>query len=346
MQYRDCFKLILCPNPSPDCYLLKCEECPGIDVLQKLLETLLDENAVDDIAYKYWISNPRCSLETLTKSSAKFVDTFCDHIVNLLPHDFIAKEQSAFMNLTKESLQDNEFLAICDFAENYAFVIQNAAPGFHWNNNQATIFPVVIYYKQNSELTHRSLVIISDGNNHDAIAVNVYLKIITDFVKELFLNAAKIYYFSDGAPQQFKNFKNFVNIYYHKQDFKLDAEWHYFATAHGKGPCDGIGGTVKRIAARVSLQRPIDKQITEAQELFEWASKPSSLPNIAVKFSPEQHYLDAKEKLNLRYNTAKSITGTQKFHSIIPMDNGNIRAKEYSSSNNDRICKIFKRIHK
>lgn len=43
----------------------------------------------------------------------------------------------------------------------------------------------------------------------------------------------------------------------------------------------------------MSLQRPIDKQITTAQELFEWASKPSSLPNIAVKFSSKQHYLDA-----------------------------------------------------
>ncbi|XP_018374535.1 PREDICTED: uncharacterized protein LOC108768312, partial [Trachymyrmex cornetzi] len=137
-----------------------------------------------------------------------------------------------------------------------------------------------MYYKQNSELKHRSLVIISDGNNHDAIAVHVYLKIINDFLKESFSNATKIVYFSDGAPQQFKNFKNFVNIYYHKKDFNLDAEWHYFATAHGKGPCDGIGGTVKRIAARVSLQRPIHEQITTAHELFEWASKPSSLPNI------------------------------------------------------------------
>jgi len=32
------------------------------------------------------------------------------------------------------------------------------------------------------------------------------------------------------------------------------AEWHFYATAHGKGVCDGLVGTVKRLAAKASLQ--------------------------------------------------------------------------------------------
>lgn len=346
MHYTNCFDIILCTNPSSDCYLSKCNNCPKIDVLQNVLETIFDENNLENITYKYWVSSPRCSLETIIKSSAEFVEIFCDHIKNLLPHDFIAKEQSAFMKKTKESLQDNEVLAVCDFAENYAFIIQDAVPGFHWNNDQATIFPTVIYFKKNNELTHRSLVIISDNNNHDSVAVYVYLKIVIDFIKELVPNAAKVFYFSDGAPQQFKNYKNFVNIYYHKEDFDLETEWHFFATAHGKGPCDGVGGTVKRKAARASLQRPIDKQIITVKELCDWALEPTSLPNIDVKFSPEKDYVNAKEKLNLRYITAKTITGTQKFHTIIPKQDENILCKEYSSSQNSRLCKIFKRTRK
>ena len=39
-------------------------------------------------------------------------------------------------------------------------------------------------------------------------------------------------------------------------------------TSHGKSPCDGIGGTVKRLVARASLQRPYDKQLLPAQEVF------------------------------------------------------------------------------
>ena len=37
-------------------------------------------------------------------------------------------------------------------------------------------------------------------------------------------------------------------------------EWVFFATTHGKSPCDGIDGTVKRVICQGSL-----KQITTGQ---------------------------------------------------------------------------------
>ena len=46
-----------------------------------------------------------------------------------------------------------------------------------------------------------------------------------------------------------------------KTDFGIDALWSFFATSHGKSPCDGIGGTVKRTIARASLQRPLNDQL-------------------------------------------------------------------------------------
>ena len=32
---------------------------------------------------------------------------------------------------------------ILDFAENYNFIVQDAAQGFRWNNNQATLHPLL-----------------------------------------------------------------------------------------------------------------------------------------------------------------------------------------------------------
>jgi hypothetical protein len=69
----------------------------------------------------------------------------------------------------------------------------------------------------------------------------------------------KILYFSDGCAGQYKNCKNFINLCHHKEDFGIEAEWNFFATSHGKGPCDGVGGTVKRLAAKASLQRCAEK---------------------------------------------------------------------------------------
>ena len=49
------------------------------------------------------------------------------------------------------------------------------------------------------------------------------------------------------------------------------AEWHYVATSHGKGLCNGVGGTVKHLATHASLQRSYDNQLydTTSVEFFD-----------------------------------------------------------------------------
>ena len=47
----------------------------------------------------------------------------------------------------------------------------------------------------------------------------------------------------------------------------------FFATSHGKSPCDGLGGTTKRLVARASLQSPEYYQFLTPLDLFEWSDK-------------------------------------------------------------------------
>ena len=48
----------------------------------------------------------------------------------------------------------------------------------------------------------------------------------------------------------------------------------FFVASHGKGlNCDGVGGAVKRLATRASLQRPYDHQIMTPRQLYEWTSE-------------------------------------------------------------------------
>lgn len=96
----------------------------------------------------------------------------------------------------------------------------------------------------------------------------------------------KILYFSDGCSGQYKNRKNLFNLCQHKKEFGIDAEWIFFATSHGKSSCDGIGGTVKRVTARASLQRPREKHILTPKDMFEFCSTTSRLSNIHFFFIP------------------------------------------------------------
>ena len=81
----------------------------------------------------------------------------------------------------------------------------------------------------------------------------------------------KIHYFSDGSCAQYKNYTNFANLIFHAQDLGITAEWNFFATSHGKNSCDRVEGTVKHLATRASLQRPLENQILTPYQLFEFA---------------------------------------------------------------------------
>jgi hypothetical protein len=53
-----------------------------------------------------------------------------------------------FLKDLKCDLQSAGFVVLCNFAENYSFVFQDGAQGFHWNSAQAAIHPFVIYFKK------------------------------------------------------------------------------------------------------------------------------------------------------------------------------------------------------
>ena len=109
--------------------------------------------------------------------------------------------------------------------------------------------------------------VISDCLRHDTTTVHAFISNVLAHLKKELPNIKKVIYFSDGAPSQYKNYKNFSNVCNHENDHGLKVEWHFFATSHRKSPCDGI---VKRLVARASLQATVDHHILTAREMFKW----------------------------------------------------------------------------
>ena len=96
--------------------------------------------------------------------------------------------------------------------------------------------PIVLYFKIDGdiELQKHSICFISDDMEHDTAFVYETQKHVTNYIKDNLPLVSKIYYFSDGCGGQYKNYKNFLNLCNHKNDFGLVAEWIFFATSHGK----------------------------------------------------------------------------------------------------------------
>ena len=125
--YDHCFTQIICNPPSPSCYLGDCSSCSGIDQFKEQFMNAMDDNLIDIITYKEWVSVDRSTLETFVKPVEEIVECFCDRLEALLPHSFIAKQHSSFQLELKGSLMPGEFLVLADFSENYSFVQQDAA---------------------------------------------------------------------------------------------------------------------------------------------------------------------------------------------------------------------------
>ena len=119
-------------------------------------------------------------------------------------------------------------------------------------------------------------------NNPNVFSMTQLLSISSrrlHYLKSIGLFAPKIYHFSNGAASQYKNQKNFINLCHHKDDFGILAEWHFSATSHGKGACDRVGGTVKRLAASVVFR---GQQIMTSHQLFEWET--DNIPGVVFGY--------------------------------------------------------------
>ena len=144
-----------------------------------------------------------------------------------------------------EELSQNEVIVQVDFAENHIFLVQDEVQSYHWNSKQCILYLVVIYYKHVNQVVEQSLCIISDDLTHVSFVYKVMSESINIIKQKVNPEIEKVHYFSDGCDGQYKNKKLFLNLCPHEMDFNVDCVWNFFATSHGKSPCDGNGGTVK-----------------------------------------------------------------------------------------------------
>jgi hypothetical protein len=141
--------------------------------------------------------------------------------------------------------------------------------------------------------------------------------------------------------------EKFTKYYMHNEDFGVPAEWHFVATSHGKSACDGVGGTLKRLAEKASLQQPYNDQIMTPHQLYERAK--SSIHNLNFDFVTENEYKEEECLLSSRFATAETVRGTQQLHVFMPVKKRVFNTKMYSFSPNyteNHVISVLKDIIK
>jgi hypothetical protein len=113
---------------------------------------------------------------------------------------------------------------------------------------------------------------------------------------------------SDSPTSQYWNRVVFYAVAQHKVKYGVPATWLYSESGHGKGACDGIGGTIKRMAnSAVKTRKAV---IQNAKDFHAWASHTES--EITPLFVSHEYCAEVGN--SLKGLTMKSIKGTLLTH--------------------------------
>ena len=260
------------------------------------------------------MSVDRSTLDTITKSVDDYIDSFCDQIKHLIPHSFIAKQQSLFQTDAMSSLLLQQLVVIGDFSENYTFVLQDAAQGFHWNISQATIIHL-LHTTENQESWNMSVILLYLIVCIMTQLLCIYFRTIWyNPFKKNFQNSTK-YLIFQMDPQLSTEIEKPYESFLSQRRRWVQAEFHFYATSCGKGPCDGISGTVKHLATKASLQRACHSQIMTPRQLFDWAvekQKGYTLNTAHQMTTDKKRSQKTKNKQNYTWYTETSLLYSSK----------------------------------
>ena len=107
--------------------------------------------------------------------------------------------------------------------------------------------------------------------------------------------------------------RTFLTSVNHEHDFDVSCLWIFFATSHEKSPCDCIGGTLKRLAARNSPQQPMKNQ----NDFFNFCN--DTITSVTSSFLSHEQIEQCRVTMKDCYEIAKMVSDTRSFHHFMPL---------------------------
>ena len=152
------------------------------------------------------------------------------------------------MRKLRENLPDTDVLIWMHFAENFGCSSVEEVQSAYWKAQMVSLHTMVVYFPKIHDKPIQSYVAISESLSHNAAAVYAILTKLVPQVKAEFPQLSQIHYLTDSPSSQYRNKSIFQVVCEHEQEFGVRARWNYLESGHGKGPCDGLGASVKRAA--------------------------------------------------------------------------------------------------
>ena len=196
---------------------------------------------------------------------------------------------------------DNESLLQVDFSVNYTCVFQDEVQSAHWQHAQISLFTAALWY----EGTLHPIVLTSDNLTHSKGAMVAYIDRLLEEIPE---TVKKVSIWSDCPASWFM----VAALKPLQEKNSIEITWNFFATSHGKGPVDGIGGAVKHVVWNSVRSR---KNIVNNASIFTKADSASHVKVIEVK-PCEIDEINKALGIEQMFNQAGQIQGIARVHYV------------------------------
>ena len=275
-------KLIICDGDIEDCHYGRCSACGNFQKYHNVIEDLIDDTSLgEEIKYSQWIKDETKTVvrENVSSTLKEAIGKLENKLPQFLKHVYIKRQQETFFFELKAHLPTNTLLIHFDFSENYSFFYQDEIQSAHWVSKSCTLYTALAYFIYKDEKRTVPIVVVSNYMQHDKYAVAVFNEKIIEKIQCDYpdFKISRLIYQSDGTGQHFKQKYSICIAMFQPFD---NVEWHFSATSHGKGPIDGLGGTMKRRIKEATLSRKIDPH--SAEEFFHCAQE--ICPNVTLLY--------------------------------------------------------------
>ena len=239
-----------CNKSHRSCSYGECVSCPTYE------SSILDH--CDEIQYFQWVTGEggrrfpeKVPIVSTGEETKKVLD---DQIAKIKVHSYLMHTQYKKYQDLKDNLKSNVIIVHVDFSENYDNKQQHAIQSAYFGYQSFSLYTVCVYHMENDEVKTQSYAFVTETTEHSSTVVFGLNRYLLQMLKSKF-KFDTVHFFSDGCSAQFRSKHSFMH--FTKYDPSLKCYWNYFETSHGKGPVDGVGGTVKSVVYRKVMSKQV-----------------------------------------------------------------------------------------
>ncbi|KAK3770821.1 hypothetical protein RRG08_036422 [Elysia crispata] len=252
IEYNDEFwQSYLCDGADleTECWRNECDKCK---CGRLFLESMEQQDNREPIVWKKWCkdkSSGRIHIEFVEGWKDQLLDEIGTDWQKFLEHVRVKRIQSD--SFEKDKANPRVTVCHCDFAMAYSCSYQDEIQSALWSRASVNLFTVALYQR---DLPCRSLLFATNHNDKGKNAVLTFLRKVVEGLKHSDVGDCFILY-TDGPSSEFKNKFTLKTIHEISQILQCEVRWQYFATSHGKGVVDGIGGAAKSAVRKRVLSK-------------------------------------------------------------------------------------------